>query len=106
MDLQYLTTIQYDYKSLELTAGLYAIAVDDKSSLANVYDVVMAAVKLGEFDEKLMAIKRVGTNNGSLRGLPSVFKMGLSKKVYSLFCGVVQFARMQRCYDVPYLSWR
>jgi hypothetical protein len=60
MDSQYFTTIKYGSKSLELAKGLYAIAVEDKSSLASIYDTVIAAVKAGEFDEKLMAIKRVG----------------------------------------------
>lgn len=57
---QYFTTIKYGSRSLELTKSLYAIAVDDVRSLASVYDVVIAAVKAGEFDTKLMAIKAVG----------------------------------------------
>lgn len=61
MDSQYFTTIKYGSKSLELAKGLYAIAVEDSAALTSVYDTVIAAVKAGEFDEKLMAIKRVGT---------------------------------------------
>ena len=61
MGSQYFTTIKYGSKSLELAKGLYAIAVEDSAALASVYDSVIAAVKAGEFDTKLMAIKRVGT---------------------------------------------
>lgn len=60
MDSQYFTTIKYGSKSLELAKGLYAISVEDSTALTSVYDTVIAAVKAGEFDEKLMAIKRVG----------------------------------------------
>jgi len=61
MDSQYFTTTKYGSKSLELAKGLYAIGVEDSAALTSVYDVVIAAVKAGEFDEKLMAVKRVGT---------------------------------------------
>jgi len=60
IDGQYFTTIKYGSKSLELAKGLYAIAVGDKSSLLSVYDTVIAAVKAGELDKQLLAIKRVG----------------------------------------------
>jgi hypothetical protein len=60
MDSQYFTTIKYGSKSLELAKGLHAISVKDSAALTSVYDTVIAAVKAGEFDEKLMVIKRVG----------------------------------------------
>ncbi|TPH13929.1 DUF6641 family protein [Litorilituus lipolyticus] len=60
IDEQYFTPIKYGSKSLELAKGLYAIAVKDSTALTGVYDVVIEAVKAGEFDSKLMAIKAVG----------------------------------------------
>jgi hypothetical protein len=63
MDNQYFTTIKYGSKSLELAKGLYAISVDNSTALIGVYDTVLAAIRAGEFDEKLMAIKRVGAKS-------------------------------------------
>lgn len=60
MDSQYFTTIKYGSKSLELAKGLYAIAVDDSTALIGVFDAVIGAVRNGEFDTKLMAVRAVG----------------------------------------------
>ena len=57
---QYYTTIKYGAKSLELSKGLHAIAVGDKSALTSVYDTVKASITAGELDSQLLAIKAVG----------------------------------------------
>ncbi len=59
-DGQYFTTIKYGAKTLELSKGLHAIAVGNKSTLTSVYDTVIACVKAGELDTQLLAIKAVG----------------------------------------------
>lgn len=57
---EWFTTIKYGAKPLELSNGLFAVAVGDKSSLASVYDTVIEAIKAGELNEQLAAITAVG----------------------------------------------
>lgn len=57
---EWFTSIKYGAKSLELSKGLQAVAVGDKSSLTTVYDAVIACIKAGELDSQLLAIKAVG----------------------------------------------
>lgn len=60
MDSQYFTTIKYGSKSLELTKGLYAISVDSSTALIGVFDALIGAVRNGELDKQLLAIRPVG----------------------------------------------
>lgn len=57
---QYFLEVHYGSKSLELAKNKHAIAVGDKSRLIEVIDLVIEAVKVGELDTQLTAIKRVG----------------------------------------------
>lgn len=55
MDGQYFTVIKYSSKSLDLSKGLYAIAVDNSATLTSIYDTVICAVNTRELDKQLMA---------------------------------------------------
>lgn len=57
---QYFLEIRYGSKSLELAKNKHAIAVGDKSRLTSILDTVIEALKAGELDQQLLAIKRVG----------------------------------------------
>lgn len=57
---QYFLEVRYGSKSLELAKNKHAIAVGDKSRLIEVIELVIEAVKVGELDTQLAAIKRVG----------------------------------------------
>ncbi|QIR13568.1 hypothetical protein [Shewanella aestuarii] len=57
---QYFLEVRYGAKPLELAKNKHAIAVGDESRLNEVLDVVIDAVKAGELDTQLAAIRRVG----------------------------------------------
>ena len=53
-------TVRYGSKLLELDKGKAAITVGNKENLVGVIEVVIGAVKNGEFDTLLNSIERVG----------------------------------------------
>lgn len=57
---QYFIDVRYGSKSLELLKGKYAIAVGAKERLIEVISTIIEAVKAGELDQQLLAIKKVG----------------------------------------------
>ncbi len=57
---QYFLEVRYGSKSLELAKNKHAIAIGDKSRLIEVIELIIEAVKVGELDTQLAAIKRVG----------------------------------------------